>query len=119
MKCKVILDNGKPDGYFTANGELNLGLNGFGLFYSLDGDKCVLRYENGEIVQERRGSVPMDMRFKLGRETTCVLGMGANSGSFPVFTNKMSVKNDSKSVEVKLNYTCGGENITLEITAKA
>ena len=119
MKCKVILDNGKPDGYFTANGELNLGLNGFGLFYSLDGDKCVLRYENGEIVQERRGSVPMVMRFKLGRQTSGVLGMGANSGSFPVFTNKMSVKNDSKSVEVKLNYTCGGENITLEITAKA
>ena len=119
MKCKVILDNGKPDGYFTANGELNLGLNGFGLFYSLDGDKCVLRYENGEIVQERRGSVPMVRRFKGGRETSCVLGMGATAVIFPFFPNKLRVKHDSKSVEVKLNYTCGGENITLEITAKA
>lgn len=119
MKCKVILNNGKPDGCFTAKGELNFGVVGFGLFYDLDGDKCFLRYENGELVQERRGSVPMVMRFKLGQETTCTLGMGSSHGSFPVFTNKMSVKNDDKSVEVKLNYTCGGENITLEITAKA
>ena len=119
MTWKVILNNGKPDGYFTANGELNFGRIGFGLFYDLDGDKCFLRYENGELVQERRGSVPMVMRFKLGQETNCTLGMGLAKGSFPVFTNKMTVKNDAKSVEVKLNYTCGGENITLEITAKA
>ncbi|MDE7082204.1 MAG: DUF1934 domain-containing protein [Clostridia bacterium] len=119
MKCKVILNNGKPDGVFTANGELNIGVDGFGLFYDLDGDKCLLSYAKGELVQERRGSVPMLMRFKMGQETSCTLGMGAASGSFPVFTNKIKIKNDEKSVCVKLNYTCGGENVTLEITAKA
>jgi len=119
MKCKVTLNNGKKDGLFTAKGELNMGVDGFGIFYDLDGDKCFLRYSNGEIVQERRGSVPMVMRFKQGQETSCTLGMGKNSGSFPVFTDKIEIKNDVKSVEVKLNYTCGGENVTLEITAKA
>lgn len=119
MKCKVVLNNGKPDGYFTANGELNFGAVGFSLFYDLDGDKCFLRYENGELVQERRGSVSIVMRFILGQETSCTLNMGATSGSFPVFTNKMNVKNDNKSVEVRINYTCGGENINLGITAKA
>ncbi|MDE6666780.1 MAG: DUF1934 domain-containing protein [Clostridia bacterium] len=119
MKCKVILNNGKPDGYFTAKGELNFGELGFGLFYDLDGDKCFLSYKNGELVQERRGSVPMLMRFKAGQETSCILGMGVSSGSFPVFTNKIEIKNDEKSVEIKLNYTCGGENINLQITAKA
>ena len=118
MKCKVILNNGKADGFFTANGELNMGRDGFGIFYDLDGDKCFLRYSNGEIVQERRGSVPMLMRFKQGQETSCTLGMGAASGSFPVYTDRIQIKNDAKSVEVKLNYTCGGENVTLEITAK-
>ena len=119
MKCKVILNNGNPDGYFAAKGELHFNELGFELFYDLDGDECFLNYKNGEIVQERRGSVPMLINFKVGQETSCVLGMGASSGSFPVFTNRIEVKNDNKSVEVKLNYTCGGENINLEITARA
>ncbi|MDE6667322.1 MAG: DUF1934 domain-containing protein, partial [Clostridia bacterium] len=115
----VILNNGKQDGYFTAKGELNFGEAGFELFYDLDGDKCTLSYKNGEIVQERRGSVPILMRFKEGQETACILQMGASSGSFSVFTNKIQIKNDEKSVEIKLNYTCGGENTDLEITARA
>ena len=119
MKCEVILNNGKPDGYFATKGELHFNELGFGLSYDLDGDKCFLTYKNGSIVQKRSGSVPMLLSFKVGQETSCVLGMGAASGSFPVFTNKIEVKNDDKSVEIKLNYTCGGENINLEITARA
>ena len=118
MKCKVVLDNGKQGGRFTSAGDLNFGKDGCSLFYKIDGDRCLFTYSNGTIVQERRGSVYIVMRFKMGQETTCILGTGAEQGSFPVFTNKIQVQNDDKSVYVKLNYTCAGENITLELTAK-
>lgn len=119
MKCKITLDNGKPDGRFNARGELNFGWDGFSIIYELDGDKCLLTYAKGIIVQERRGSVPMVMRFKMGEQTVCTLGLGGREGSFPVYTNKIEIKNDDKSVEVTLNYTCASENVTLSITAKA
>lgn len=119
MKCKVVLNNGKAGGLFTTKGELNKGENGFGLFYSIDGDKCFLRYSDGELLQERRGSAPMLMRFKVGEETNCKLGIGRSSGSFPLFTDKMEVSCDDNSAEIMINYTCLGENVTLNITAKA
>lgn len=119
MKCKVILNNGKPDGVFFSEGELARYADGFGIFYSLDGDKCFLKCSGGEIVQERRGAVPMVMHFKAGEETSCTLGMGEAYGSFSVFTEKIEVKENNNSVEIILNYTCGGENTVLVITAKA
>ena len=117
MKCLVTLDNGKSEA-FTSKGELNLGAGGFGLFYTLDGDKCFLNYVNGVLTQERRGGVSMKMVFAQGRETECLLGEGGLSGKFTVFTEKIRIKNDDKSVEVTLDYICAGEKITLHITAK-
>ena len=119
MKCKIALNNGKAGGLFTTKGDLNFGTDGFSLMYTLDGDRCVLRYSNGEILQERRGSAPMIMRFKEGEETLCRLGLGASSGSFPLYTDKIEVVTGETAVEVQLNYTCCGENVTLSIKAKS
>lgn len=116
MKCKVTINNGKA-GVFTSAGELNLGVKGFGLFYEIDGDRCVLTYANGVITQERFGSVRMKMVFAQGKETECTLGEGGFSGSFKVFTNKIYIDNDDKSVSVTLTYVCAGESVTLQIAA--
>lgn len=118
MNCTVTIDNGKTDGKFVSKGKLNLGAEGFTVFYSLDGDKCMLTYSGGTVVQERRGRVPMIMRFTQGKRTECTLGDGVNSGSFPVFTNKIEIENDDKSVYIKLYYTLAGEYVTLAISAK-
>ncbi|MDE6505297.1 MAG: DUF1934 domain-containing protein [Clostridia bacterium] len=118
MKCKISLDNGK-NGVFTARGDLNFGAEGFALFYELDGDKCLLTYKNGTIVQERRGNVTMKMVFSQGKQTECTLGEGGLSGSFPVFTNKIQIENDPKSVDIKLYYNCAGESVALHVFAAA
>ncbi len=118
MNCTVTIDNGKTDGRFVSKGKLGFGAEGFTVFYQLDGDKCMLTYSGGRVVQERRGRVPMVMRFTQGKQTECTLGDGTNTGSFPVFTDKIEIKNDDKSVSVKLFYTLAGEFVTLSITAK-
>lgn len=118
MKCRVTIDNGKDGGKYVSSGELNIGRDGFGLFYSIDGDKCLLTYAGGTLVQERRGSVPLVMKFTQGKETTCILGGGSGSGTFPVYTDKIEISRGDRLLTVKLNYTCAGENVTLDITAQ-
>ncbi len=119
MKCNVLLDNEKKDGRFTSAGDLNFGPDGFAVFYEIDGDKCLFTYTNGSVMQERRGSVHLIMRFTMGAETFCTIDTGEGSGNFPVYTDKIQVINDEKSVQVKLVYTCAGENIKLDLIAKA
>lgn len=116
MKCNVTINNGKA-GTFTSRGELNLGVKGFGLFYETDGDKCVLTYANGVLTQERFGGVQLKMIFAQGKETECTLGEGGLSGTFNVYTDKIYIVNDDRSVTVTLTYVCAGESVTLQIIA--
>lgn len=117
MKCAVTINNG-IDENITSEGQLSFSEDGFGLFYEIYKDRCILRFSNGELTQARRGNVELKLIFSEGKETLCTLGSGDLSGTFPVFTEKLSVQKDENGVSVFLSYVCADENKILDIKAE-
>ena len=119
MKCRVVFDNGRADGRFSSEGELNCDGNAFSLEYVLDGDKCRLCYRGGILTQRRCGKVNLDRSFSENAETGCIIKDGDASGRIDIFTGKLNAVTDEGGVKVFVDYTLGGERNTLRISAEA
>ena len=117
MKCKVILKN-SDGGEFFSDGDVEYFENGFNLLYKIGSDDGKIILKNGELTQERSGSVALKMLFKCGEQTQCTLGEGEMQGSFPVYTQNLTVEYLKEATQIFLIYYLGEERMTLEISVK-
>ena len=74
---------------FSAKGRVIKTHSDMHFDYCLDGDKCTLTVGDGEVVQARRGEQNINLTFKKGENTECVLDIGGFSGTVPVYTVDM------------------------------
>lgn len=108
MDCKVAI-SGADGSLVKAAGKYLRTPSGFWLKYGFGGDECEFSLCGGTLCQKRRGSVDMDISFKEGDTTACVLQNGGLSGSVPVETLSVSAAVRDDGALVRLQYLLGGE----------
>ncbi len=115
MNCKVNIDGGA--GKFASFGELSQTPQGFRLEYCIDGDDCRLWREGGKIFQTRRGSLNLTLEFEEGENTGGSLASEGLCGNLEIFTRNVALTERKNGINLKMEYTCCGEEFFTSVTA--
>ncbi len=100
-------------------GELHIGEDDFSVDYYLSGDECTLHVRGGTVRQRHRGGTDIDMLFKEGEQTECLLRESGKVLTLPVFTRSLGVSLTDEGCTVSLSYVFGGEEAELVFVADA
>lgn len=118
MEYKVLINiEGKTEE--KSFGKLITDGKNFKLFYTLDGDECILQNEDGSLHQSRKGVFNTEILFNEGKKTVCRIEDGGLCGEIPVYTDKIFREFNGADLKIKLYYSMGGEDCELKITACA
>lgn len=115
LKCKVVLSGGFSAAAYSAEGEIDVQQNGFGLFYKYDGDDCFIGRRDGETVYRRSGEVKLEMKFVAGKKTSAVLSADGREGSFSIRCTKSELIRFKDGFGITLCYDAGAEIETMKI----
>lgn len=74
------------------------------VFYTIDGDECVMKLAKDAITQTRRGNVNLTISFLACGQSECVVGEGGLTGAFPIVVNKFVCRVGSLGCRANLNY---------------
>lgn len=74
------------------------------VFYTIDGDECVMKLAKDAITQTRRGNVNLSIKFLACGQSECVVGEGGLTGGFPIVVNKFVCRMGSLGCRAYLNY---------------
>lgn len=121
VKCRInIVSSG--DGWndsVTAYGTICEKGDSLRLDYPIAGDECTLKVENKIVTQERRGSQYFYLTFTENETTKCIIGEGALSGSYDIYTHSIKILKGKGGCRITLIYNSGSDGETIRLTLTA
>ena len=113
---EIISEGDGWESRITAEGRVKIA-QAVEFSYPIDGDECTLSYINGVVTQRRVGGQNITITFKEGEETFCNLSSGGFSGSYGIFTRRLSFNSNGSGYLLSLEYLNGDEPVTLTFKA--
>lgn len=90
--------------------------NGFDLAYEFGGDGCRLLYDGVTLTHKKGGEIPVEIDFREGEETVCVIGDKNLAGSVNVVTRALTIKDCGGEIVVSVDYLFGGDRSAIDIS---